>query len=57
MHLDKQDYRPVTRVTNSQVARLGPAEAARQQALLRVLGDERPQPERRRADRRGTKQP
>jgi len=57
MHLDKQDYRPVTRVTKSQVARLGPAEAARQQALLRVLGDAQPQPDRRRADRRGTKQP
>ena len=57
MHLDKQDHRPVTRVTDSQISRLGMAEAARQMALLRILGEKRTQSDRRRADRRGVPQP
>ena len=55
MHLDKQDHRPVTRATEDQVSRLGVAEAARQKALLRVIGENRATPERRRADRRASK--
>ena len=55
MPLNPQDHRPVTASTASQLARLGAAEAARQQALLRCRTEKRSGEDRRRTDRRAAK--